>query len=71
MKGTGSYEDIEFNKRALDAGFRLFYAPDAVVRHWVGPSRMSFSAMTKIINFVGQARAFAKPVLSAKVLFRS
>lgn len=70
-KGTGSYEDVEFNKRALDAGFRLYYAPDAPVQHWVEPSRMSFSAMTKMLYYVGQARVFAKPKLNAITLMRA
>lgn len=70
-KGTGSFEDVEFNQRALDAGFRLYYAPDAPVKHWVEPSRMSFSAMTRMLYYVGQARAFAKPKLDFVTLFRS
>ena len=70
-KGTGSYEDVEFNTRALEAGMRLFYAPSAPVQHWVEPSRMSFSAMSKMIFYVGQARVFAKPSLNLKVIMRS
>lgn len=70
-KGTGSFEDIDFNTRALDAGFRLFYAPRATVRHWVEPSRMTLGAMTRMIYFYGQARVFAKPRLSLRVMSRS
>ena len=70
-KGTGSYEDVEFNTRALDAGMRLFYAPKAAVQHWVEPSRMSFPAMSKMIFYVGQARVFAKPKLTFLVVLRS
>ena len=70
-KGTGSYEDIELNKRALAAGYRLFYAPNATVQHWIEPSRITFPAMTKMIYFVGQARVFAKPRLTIGVILRS
>lgn len=70
-KGTGSFEDVEFNQRALDAGMKLFYAPNAPVQHWVEPSRMNFNAMTRMLFYVGQARAFAKPRLDGITLFRS
>lgn len=70
-KGTGSYEDIDFNKRALTAGFRLFYAPRARVRHWVEPSRISVPAMTRMIYYYGQARAFSKPSVGPRVFARS
>ena len=70
-KGTGSYEDVELNKRALAAGYRLFYAPNAKVQHWIEPSRVTFPAMTKMIYFIGQARVFAKPRLTIGVILRS
>jgi glucosyl-dolichyl phosphate glucuronosyltransferase len=40
-KGLLGYEETELMNRAIRHGFRLFYAPESLVHHFVGPERVT------------------------------
>lgn len=48
--------DTEFAARALASGFRLFYAPNMAVRHWIPPHRMSVQYLSKLARSRGRTR---------------
>ena len=62
--------DTDFLARALDAGFRMFYAPRAVVKHWVAPRRISIEYLSAVAYGNGLARAFLRKDFSSWTAFR-
>lgn len=72
-RGTsmGSSEDIDFLRRALETGFRLFYAPAAAVQHWVDPRRISSRYLCGTAFGVGSARVFMIKRVRPRRLLRS
>ena len=57
--------DIEFTQRALQRGFRVFYAPRAVVWHWVSPDRITGRYLAATAYGQGEARVYIDPKPSA------
>ncbi len=57
--------DIEFTQRALQRGFRVFYAPGAVVWHWVSAERITRPYLAAVAYGQGEARVYMDPKLSA------
>ena len=57
-------EETEFLTRALNAGKRMFYAPQAQVRHWVAPERATLAYLHKAAYGSGLARPYLAPALS-------
>ena len=51
-------EETELLRRALDAGFRMFYAPKAVLKHWVAPRQVTIEYLGAAAFGNGLARAF-------------
>ncbi len=51
-------EETEFIARALAAGHRMFYAPDATIKHWVAPKRITLQYLSAAAYGNGLARSF-------------
>jgi len=41
-------EETFFVQQAMDAGFRLYYSPDAHIKHWVAPHRIQSPYLTAV-----------------------
>lgn len=52
--------DTDFLARALEAGFRMFYAPAAAVKHWVAPRRITLEYLSGVAYGAGLARAYLR-----------
>jgi glycosyltransferase involved in cell wall biosynthesis len=61
--------DTEFLARALDAGFRMFYSPGAVVKHWVAPNRITPKYLGGVAYGAGLARSYLRKNFSAGQAF--
>ncbi len=55
-----SGEDTEFFARALDAGYRMFYAPVAEAKHWVAPHRITLSYLSTVAFSNGLVRPYLR-----------
>lgn len=60
-QGLMAAEESEFVSRALKAGFRAFYTPEASVKHWVAPHRISIPYLYHLAKGKGASRVLAKP----------
>jgi len=58
--------DSDFVDRAIDAGFKAMYIPDASVKHWVPASRLTQSYLTGVAYGNGKSSVLKKPPMSAK-----
>lgn len=47
-KSLAAGEETFFVSRAMHAGFRLFYSPDAHIKHWVAPHRVEAPYLTAV-----------------------
>ena len=52
--------ETDFMDRALAGGFRMFYAPDCVVKHWVPPHRIENPYLSSISYEQGRSQVFMK-----------
>jgi glycosyltransferase involved in cell wall biosynthesis len=52
-----SHEDIDFVRRVLGAGFRVFYDPAPTVYHWIGPDRMRRAFFREHSFYYGEGAA--------------
>jgi GT2 family glycosyltransferase len=57
-------EETEYLVRALRAGKRMFYAPQAAVRHWVAPERITLAYLHKAAYGNGLVRPWLLPSLT-------
>lgn len=57
---SNAAEETEYLERALLAGFRMFYAPRASLRHWVAPSRVSIEYFCRVSAGNARSRVMAK-----------
>jgi glycosyltransferase involved in cell wall biosynthesis len=55
-QGLLSGEDTEFVGRALEQGFRLFYAPAMSVRHWIPAHRTSKEYLRGLAEYRGRSQ---------------
>src|SRR5690606_18590109 len=62
-KGLGAAEETEFFGRALQAGFRAWYAPGASIKHWVAPQRLTTEYLVKAAAGRGRSQVLMKPDL--------
>ena len=53
-------EETDFIDRALRGGHRMFYAPDAAVKHWVAPHRIGRAYLSGISYQLGRSQVFMK-----------
>ena len=49
-------DDTDFIARALKAGHRLFYAPEALLLHWVGPERLTLGYLGRAAAGIGTGK---------------
>jgi glycosyltransferase involved in cell wall biosynthesis len=63
-KAPLSGEDTEFFARALDAGYRMFYAPLAEAKHWVAPHRITLKYLSAVAYSNGLVRPYLRKTLS-------
>ena len=63
--------DTDFLARALDAGHRMFYAPRAIVKHWVSPQRITPEYLGRVAYANGLARAFLRKNFSVPRALRT
>ena len=57
-----SGEDSDFVRRALSAGFKLFYGPGMTVKHWIPAHRTSISYLSRL----AKSRGITQVVMAAK-----
>lgn len=56
--------DTDFSARAVARGHRMFYAPRAVVKHWVPPERVTPEYICGVAFHHGRSSVFIRPTLS-------
>jgi len=64
-------EESDLLARTLAAGFRGFYTPHAVVKHWVAPHRVTESYVIGVMAGFTQARIYMKPSFGPRVALRA
>ncbi|HEY8665115.1 MAG TPA: glycosyltransferase family 2 protein [Tepidisphaeraceae bacterium] len=64
-------EESDYYLRAVAAGFRCYYAPDAIVKHWVAPHRLTQGYLDGVSYGAGRASILMKETLSARQFLRS
>ncbi|MAE61980.1 MAG: hypothetical protein CMJ49_11570 [Planctomycetaceae bacterium] len=64
-------EETDWVARALDAGCRVFYAPNMMVRHWVAANRVKPAYLKAAFFGSGKAQALYRPNMTALRLARS
>jgi glycosyltransferase involved in cell wall biosynthesis len=62
LLGGGETELVD---RAVKAGLRMFYAPKAVVKHWVAPERIESKYLSRVSFGAGQTAIFRLPRFGA------
>jgi glucosyl-dolichyl phosphate glucuronosyltransferase len=63
-------DDTDFIARAMCAGHRMFYAPQALLLHWVAPERITRAYLGRAAAGVGTAKILMLPEITAGMRFR-
>lgn len=66
-----STEESEFCDRALKHGFRIFYAPEMRLQHWVAPQRVTTEYLMGVARGFTIGRLRAKPTFGPRQFVRS
>jgi len=64
-------EESDLLSRALAAGFRGFYNPRSVVKHWVAPQRITETYLLGVMTGYGEARIYIKPTFGPSAIARA